>query len=113
MMNRNEVLEALKHMNAADLRKIEDVISQERRDAVSHGFKEMAKILTEDGPMPARVAAGLVGMTPGQVRHPQNAYRRIGAGVEYFKKFTTKTFVCIEDGETITITRKTPMVRAK
>lgn len=102
----------LKHMTAADLRKIESVIAEERRDAVKHGLKEMAQILKKDGPMPVSVAAGLVGMTPGQVRHPDNDYRRAEAGVAYFKIVEKKTFTCLEDGETITLTRKIPMVSA-
>lgn len=109
MMNIND----LKHMTAADLRKIESAIAEERRNAVLHGFKEMAQILKKNGPMPASVAAGVVGMTPGQVRHPENDYRRAEAGVEYFKKVERKTFTCLEDGETITMTRKIPMVRAR
>ena len=113
MLNSKEVFEALKHMTAADLRKIENVIAKERRDAVEHGFKEMAVVLREDGPMPAKVAAGLVGMTPGQVWAEGNLYRRMGAGVTYFKEVKTKTYTCLEDGETITLTRRVPMVRAK
>lgn len=102
----------LKNMTAADLRKIESAISEERRIAVRCALKEMARILKKDGPMPASVAAGLVGMTLGQVRHPDNFHRLIDAGVKYFKETKTKTFTCLEDGETITVTRKIPMVRA-
>lgn len=108
MLNIND----LNYMTAADLRKIESAISEKRRIAVRSGFKEMAKILKKDGPMPVNAAAGLVGMTPGQVRHPENNYRRKDAGVEYFKETKKKTFTCLEDGETITVTRKIPMVRA-
>lgn len=109
MMNIND----LKNMTAAELRQIENAIADERQEAVSNALKRMAKILKQDGPMPVNAAAGLVGMTPGQVRHPDNKYRRIEAGVAYFKETKTKTFTCLEDGETITLTRKIPMVRAK
>lgn len=109
MLNIND----LKNMTAADLRKIESAISKERRNAVNRGFKEMAKMLKEDGPMPVSTIAPKAGLAPAQVWNCNNKGKRQGAGVYYFQKYEKKTFICPEDGDSITITRRTPMVRLK
>ena len=110
MLNINE----LTNMTAAELRQIESVIKDERKTAVNRAFKKMAEVVKENGgQMSAYAAAKAVGMTPGQVWNCNNKYHRIEAGIEYLAQRQTKTFTCLEDGDTITITCYAPIVRTR
>lgn len=107
------ILKELNNLTAAELRTLENAVIAARHDTVAAGFCEMAKLLEENGAMPVSTIAPEVGLTPAQVWNCNNDDKRRGAGVYYFRKHEKKTFICPEDGDSITITRHTPMVRLK
>lgn len=108
------ILKELDNLTAAELRTLENAVIAARQDTVAAGFCEIAKILEENGgAMPVSTIASEVGLAPAQVWNCNNKGKRQGAGVYYFCKREKKTFICPDDGDSITITRRTPMVRLK